>query len=82
MKLFKPETIFVGFQKRNDTHNGKLGFMSYSMNGKKLVNQSAVERWSDSSIKKREIDNKKTFGFVLSKAGIHQLKSKNLGFLE
>lgn len=69
-----PTKLVVGFQNRNDTYSGKLGFIVYYKNDKNdkkdktsLSSQASWEGWIDRSIPVMEIDNDPIEGFVINK---------------
>lgn len=66
-QLYIPEKLKVGFQKRNDTYNGNLGYVIYYDQVGTLRKEAGWERWRDKTIDPIEYDNKLTEGFVLNK---------------
>ena len=73
--------IRIGFQNRKDALSGKLAFLSFSKDGKNLVNKTVFNKWCDNSIKKEKFENNFIAGFVLSKANLHQLYQRTIGFV-
>lgn len=65
-KLFIANKIKVGFNKRNDTYSGKLGYV-IGYDGKKWRKETSWEGWRQKNIKPEEYDNVPTEGFVLNK---------------
>jgi hypothetical protein len=59
-----PSRIRVGFQKRNDTYTGKLGFV---ISADRKDNPKSWEGWRDKNIEPQEFDNVPTEGFVLNR---------------
>lgn len=66
-KMVIPKTITVGFQKREDTYTGKLGYVIYTDNKGVLRKEASWQSWRDSKIKSLEFKNVPTSGFVLNK---------------
>lgn len=81
IKLYDVKDIIVGFNYREDTYSGKLGFISYSNNGKKLINEASFKRWTNKNIPIQSMNNVLVNGFVLSKANMHQLYQQTIGFV-
>jgi hypothetical protein len=78
-KMFVPDKIKVGYQKRNDTYTGKLAYVIYFDNKGKLRKESSWESWRDKKIAPKEFPNDPTDGFVLNKGvgGARQSWSSN-----
>jgi hypothetical protein len=66
-QLFIPETIKVGFQKRNDTYTKSLGYVVYIDEKGKLRKEASWNSWRDKSIEPKEFKNEPTEGFVLNR---------------
>lgn len=64
--LFIPETIKVGFQKREGTYNGELSYVVYYEKGM-LKKEKSWQSWRDKKIDPRDFPNEPTEGFVLNK---------------
>lgn len=58
MQLYIPEKIKVGFQKRDDTLDSKLGFIIYYDKDGKLKNEKRWNTWRNESIKPLTLENK------------------------
>lgn len=56
--LFIPEKLKIGFQKREDTFDGKLSYIIYYDEKGKLRKEKSWNDWCDSSISYLEIQNK------------------------
>ena len=80
INLLEVENLTIGFNYRNDTHSGKLAFISYSHNGEALFNNAAFSRWVDKTIPLLKAKNSGISGFVLSKANLHQLYNRSIGY--
>lgn len=57
MQLYIPRKLKIGFQKREDSFDGKLSFITYYDNDGKISNETRWNNWCDDSIDKIEIDN-------------------------
>lgn len=66
-KLYIPEKIVVGFQKRNDTYTGKLAFINYKDKDGNLKKEKTFNKWISKDIEVLEFDNTPNSGFVLNK---------------
>jgi len=66
-KLFIPEKIKVGYQKREGTYTKKLAYVIYYDSKGKLRKETSWESWRDKKIPADEFENKSTEGFVLNK---------------
>lgn len=66
-QLYIPEKLKIGFQKRNDTYNGKLGYVIYYDQVGILRKEAGWNGWRDKTIEPQEFDNVPTEGFVLNK---------------
>lgn len=62
-----PETLNVGFQNRKDTYTGKLAYVVYTDKTGKLRKEASWTSWCDAKIKKLELKNEPTSGFVLNR---------------
>lgn len=67
MSIMLPEKLKVGFQKRADTYNGKLAFITYFNMDGSVKNERTFENWTDDKIEKELFDNVPQKGFVLNK---------------
>lgn len=65
--IYIPETIKVGFQKRDDTYTKQLGYVIYYDAKGKLRKETSWESWRQKNIKPLECKNEPTSGFVLNK---------------
>ncbi len=66
-KMFVPDKIRVGYQKRGGTYTGKLAYVIYFDNKGKLRKESSWESWRDEKIDPADFTNEPTSGFVLNK---------------
>lgn len=66
-KLIIPEKLKVGFNNRNSTYTGKLGFVTYIDSKGVHRSQVSFDNWRDKNIDILDIDNEPTAGFVLNK---------------
>lgn len=66
-KMFIPEKLRIGFNKREDTYTTKLGFVVYYDEKGKLRKKDGLESWRDHSIEPEEYSNIPTEGFVLNR---------------
>ncbi len=66
-KLFIPQKLKVGFQKRNDTYTKKLAYIIYYDEKGNLRKEISWEGWRDKKIPAQEIENKPHSGFVINK---------------
>ena len=66
-KLYVPEKLKVGFNKRKDTYTEKLGYVIYYDHKGVLRKEKSCQSWRDKSIPMVDIDNEPTEGFVLNK---------------
>jgi len=66
-KMFIPEKIKIGYQKRQDTYTGKLAYVIYFDNKGILRKEKSWEGWRDNKIKPQEFTNEPMEGFVLNK---------------
>lgn len=69
-KMYIPEKLMVGFQKRSDTMTGKLSYITY-MKDKKIYKERSWKNWSSNDIPKENHDNKPLSGFLVSKDVTH-----------
>ena len=70
MKLFIPETLKVGFQKRDNCYaTGLLAYITYLDTEGKHKKKESWESWRDKNIDFLDIANSPTEGFVLNKHG-------------
>jgi hypothetical protein len=66
-QLFIPSRVKVGYNKRDDTYTGKLGYVIYFDANGKLRKESSWEKWRQKNLGQDEYDNVPTEGFVLNK---------------
>ncbi|PPD55567.1 MAG: hypothetical protein CTY12_00900 [Methylotenera sp.] len=66
-KLFIPQKIKVGFQKRSDTFTGQLAYVIYYDEKNKLRKEKSWEGWRDNSIEPLELDNNPRNGYLFNK---------------
>lgn len=66
-KLFIPEKIKVGFQKRADTYTGQLAYIIYYDEKGILKKEASWQGWRDKSIPDLEILNTPQNGFIFNK---------------
>ncbi len=66
-KLFIPQKLKVGYQKRSDTYTKKLAYIIYYDEKGKLRKEASWEGWRDKKIPAQEFDNKPHSGFVINK---------------
>lgn len=66
-ELFIPETIKVGYQKRDDTYTKKLAYVIYIDQTGKVRKEASWNTWRDNSIEPNDFKNEPTEGFVLNK---------------
>lgn len=67
-KLFMPETLKVGFKRRNDTFDGKLSFIIYYDEKNVLRKEQSWNSWRDEKIEPIDINNVPTKGFIINKS--------------
>lgn len=65
--IFIPKRIKVGFNKRDDTYTGKLGYAIYYDEKGVLRKEKSWESWREKDIEPIELDNIPMEGFVLNK---------------
>lgn len=68
MLLNVPEKLKVGFQKREDTFDGQLSFITYYDQKDVLKKEKSWSSWVDSSISPIDIENRPTKGFIVNKS--------------
>ena len=73
-KLFIPDKIKVGYQKREDTYNGNLAYVIYYDKKGVLRKETSWDGWRNKKIAPNDFDNQPTEGFVLNK-GVGGVKS-------
>jgi len=66
-KLMIPNKIHVGFNKRNDTYTGMLGYVIYTDAKGVRRKETSWNSWKDDKIETQDFDNVPTSGFVLNK---------------
>jgi len=66
-KLYIPQLIKVGFQKRSDTYTGKLGYVIYRDDKKVWRKEKSWDGWRDTKVKHVELENIPHSGFHLNK---------------
>lgn len=62
-----PEDLIIGYQKRDGTMTGNLGYITYKI-GNKHFKEKSLNGWRDNSIDLSELKNKPREGFIISKA--------------
>ena len=67
MSLNFPMKVKVGFQKREDTYNGKLAFVTYYNLDNSVKNEKAFNDWISNDIELMELDNTPQKGYILNK---------------
>ena len=65
--MFIPETLHVGFVKRQDTFTGKLGYVVYINAKKKLAKERSWNSWRDHEIEPLVLDNKPRTGYTFNR---------------
>lgn len=65
--IFIPKLIKVGYQKRKGTYTGKLAYVIYVDENKKVRKEISWNSWRDKKIQHNDFDNEPTSGFVLNK---------------
>ena len=65
-KLLVPQNLKIGFNKRQDTYTGLLGFITY-YKGTEAVQGTAWMNWIDQDIPINKFKNDSTSGFVINK---------------
>lgn len=65
--LFLPKQINVGYQEREDTYTGQLGYVIYFDEKGKLRKEKSWNGWRDQEIENTIFDNEPIEGFVLNK---------------
>lgn len=71
MQLYIPAKLKVGFQKREDSFDGKLSFVTYYDTNGKLINETRWRSWCDQDITDLEIDNVPFKNAILNKKISH-----------
>jgi hypothetical protein len=66
-KLYIPEKIRVGFQKREDTYTQKLAYVIYYDEKGKIRKEVSFDGWRDHEIDVLELDNKPRSGYLFNK---------------
>lgn len=66
-QLFIPEKIKVGYNTRDDTYTGKLGYIIYYDQKGILRKEKSFESWRDKELDCHEFENVPTSGFILNK---------------
>ncbi len=66
-RLYIPDKIKVGYQKREGTYTGKLAYVIYYDEKGKLRKEASWNSWRKHDIEPQEFDNVPTEGFVLNK---------------
>lgn len=62
-----PDSLFVGYQRRENTLNGKLSFVSAENKSGKLYSESQFNHWCSEGIAKDTFPNEPMHGFYLNK---------------
>lgn len=65
--IFIPSKIRVGFDKRDDTYTGKLGYVIYYDAKNKIRKETSFLGWIDKSIPVLELDNTPQSGYVFNR---------------
>lgn len=68
-KMFIPDKLKVGFQKRSDTYTGKLSYITYYDEKGILRKENSWKGWIREELGIMELENKPTSGFVINKSG-------------
>lgn len=66
-RLYIPEKLKVGFQKRSDTYTGNLAYVIYFDLKGVLRKEKSWQTWRSKEIEPQDFDNVPTEGFVLNK---------------
>lgn len=66
-EFFIPEKLKVGFQKRDDTYTGKLGYIIYYDSKGVLRKEKSWNSWRDENIDPLEVSNTPTSGLMLNR---------------
>lgn len=66
-KLYIPKTITVGFQERQGTFTGKLGYIIYTDHTGKLRKEASWSSWRDKKIDAVTVENTPQNGFTFNK---------------
>lgn len=66
-ELYIPKTISVGFQDRDGTFTGKLGYVIYTDHAGKLRKEASWNSWRDHKHEPVTFDNKPQSGFTFNK---------------
>lgn len=74
--IYIPKKIRVGFQKREDTYTGKLGYIIYYDAKNKLRKEASFNGWIDQNIDVLEFENNPQSGFVFNR-GVKRYSSFN-----
>lgn len=67
VRLYIPDRIKVGYQKREGTYTGKLAYVIYYDEKGKLRKENSWNSWRDHKIDSQEFENVPTEGFALNK---------------
>lgn len=65
-KLYIPDELLVGFQKRSDTMTGLLSYITYKKSNR-IYKETSWKGWIDDNIKTTQPKNLPTSGFLVSK---------------
>jgi hypothetical protein len=68
-QLYIPTLLKVGFQKRDDTYTGKLGYVTYYDQKNVLRKEKSWKDWCSKKLGSQEFENKPTEGFVINRNG-------------
>ena len=71
-----PPKISIGFQKRNDTYTGKLGFVVRTSKTGKISSEKSWNGWRDNKITPLVLDNEPTEGLIKTKTIIASIGYK------
>ena len=66
-QLVIPDKLKIGFNKRDDTYSGKLGFITFPLKDGTNKHKKSWDNWIDKKITVLDIDNSPTEGFVLNR---------------
>lgn len=64
--IYKPSNLYIGYQKREDTFTGKLGYITYKK-WSKLYKEASHKRWCKEELWFTSLDNIPRSWFILNK---------------
>lgn len=70
-KIYVPEKLKIQYQKRENTINGKLSFITYYDEKGKLRFEKSFNNWTDPKLGTDEVDNRPVKGFSISEGVKH-----------